>query len=190
MRARTVGQTKAQVFDFDDTLVKTDAKVHIIKDGKRFKSLTPEEYNFYTPSEGESTDMSDFVDPRIIMNAKKYKMWPALKNIDMAKKQGRSNSDIFILTARSPKAQLPIHNFLTREGIDIPLDNVICIGNDGGEYYDIAARKKEILHDFADEYDIVHFYDDSKKNIELANKIPGIKSRLIDSQNEKIITTR
>jgi len=183
MRAKTVPAKKAYIFDFDDTLVKTEAKVHIVKNRKRIKSLTPEEYNFYKPSKGESTDMSDFADPRIIYNASKYKMWPALQNIDMAKKSGRSNSEIFILTARSPAAQMPIYNFFKREGINIPLDHIICIGNDGGEYYDIAARKKEVLHDFADKYDIVHFFDDSEKNIQLANQIPGIKSRLIDSLN-------
>jgi len=187
MRARTVDLNKAYVFDFDDTLVKTDAKVHIYKDGKKIKSLTPEEYNFYTPAKGESTNMDDFIDPRIIMNARKYKMWPALKNIDMAKKSGRSNSDIYILTARSPKAQLPIHAFLTREGIEISLENVITLGRDDGSYYDIAGAKKKVLGDMADEYDQVLFYDDSHKNIELANKIPGIKSRLIDSTtNENV----
>ena len=182
MRARTVDLNKAYVFDFDDTLVKTDAKVHIYKNGRKIKSLTPEEYNFYTPSKGESTNMDDFVDPRIIMNAKKYKMWPALKNIDMAKKSGRSNSEIFILTARSPKAQLPIHNFLTREGIEMPLENVITLGRDDGEYYDIAGAKEKVLSDMADKYDQVLFFDDSHKNIELANRIPGIKSRLIEKK--------
>lgn len=184
MRARTINQSKAYIFDFDDTLVKTDAKVHIIKDGRRIKSLTPEEYNFYHPKPDETTDMSDFIDPRIIMNAKKYKMWPALQNIDMAKKQGRSDSDIFILTARSPKAQLPIYNFLKREKIDIPLENIITLGRDDGKYYDIPAAKKKVLKTFADEYDKVIFFDDSHKNIELANQIPGIKTRLIDSLNK------
>jgi hypothetical protein len=183
MRAKTVDLDKAYVFDFDDTLVKTDAKVHIYKNGKKIKSLTPEEYNFYKPSPGETTNMDDFIDPRIIMDAKKYKMWPALHNIDMAKKSGRSTSEIYILTARSPKAKLPIHNLLTREGIDIPLENIITLGHDSGQYYDIAKAKREVLTDLANNYDKVFFFDDSHKNIELANKIPGIKSRLIDSYN-------
>ena len=96
MRAKLVDASKVYLFDWDDTLVKTDAKVHVIKDGKRIKSLTPEEYNFYVPEEGETTDMSDFDDVRLIMDARKYKMWPALRQINMAKKSGRSNSDIFI----------------------------------------------------------------------------------------------
>lgn len=184
MRAKEVPQRKCYVFDFDDTLVKTSAKVHIYKDGRKIKSLTPEEYNFYEPQPGEEANMDDFIDPRIIMNAKKYKMWPALKNVDMARKSGRSDSDIFILTARSPKARLPIWNFLRQEGIDMPEDHVITLGNDDGSYYDIAAAKKRVLKKFARDYDKVMFYDDSHKNIELANSIPGIKSRLIDSVNE------
>jgi hypothetical protein len=104
----------------------------------------------------------------------------------MAKKSGRSDSDIFILTARSPKAQLPIWNLLTREGIEIPLENVITLGNDDGSYYDIAKAKKKVLTKFAEDYDKVLFFDDSEKNIELANSIPGIKSRLIDSLNSDL----
>lgn len=186
MRAKTLSDsyTKCYVFDWDDTLVKTDAKVHIIKGGRRIKSLTPGEYNFYTPKSDETTDMSDFIDPRIIMNARKYKMWPALKNVNTAKKQGRSTSDIFILTARSPKAQLPIYNFFKREGIEIPFENIITLGKDDGKYYDIATSKKNVLRALAEEYDQVLFFDDSHKNIELANQIPGIKTRLIDSLNK------
>ena len=34
MRAKRVPY-KAYIFDFDDTLVKTDAKVHVLRDGDR-----------------------------------------------------------------------------------------------------------------------------------------------------------
>lgn len=179
MRAKRVPY-KAYLFDFDDTLVKTDAKVHVYKDGKRIKSLTPTEFNHYVSQPGETLDLEDFVDPRIIMSAKKYKMWPALKNIDAARKMGRSSSDIFILTARSPRAQQAIHNYLTNNGIDIPLENVITIGTDSDETYDIAKEKGKILQGLKDQYTDIFFYDDSPDNIQLATKIGGIKTRLID----------
>jgi len=179
MRAKRVPY-KAYIFDFDDTLVKTDAKVHVLRDGKRIKSLTPTEFNHYISQPGETLDLEDFVDPRIIMNAKKYKMWPALQNIDAARKMGRSSSDIFILTARSHRAQQAIHNYLTNNGIDIPLENVITIGTDSDEGYDIAEEKGKVLQDLKDRYADVFFYDDSPDNIELASKIGGIKTRLID----------
>jgi hypothetical protein len=69
------------VFDFDDTLVKTDAKIHIYINNKKIKSLTPAEYNFYKPKPNETLDFSDFSDARIIMAGKKYKMW-SIENFD------------------------------------------------------------------------------------------------------------
>jgi FMN phosphatase YigB (HAD superfamily) len=179
MRARTV-PTRAYCFDFDDTLVKTDAKVYVYKDGKRIKSLTPTEFNHYVHQPDETLDLADFTDPRIIMNAKKYKMWPALQNIDSARKMGRSSSDIYILTARSPKAQQAIHNYLTRNGIEIPLENVMTVGSDSDLPYDIAEEKGKVLQNLKDRYADVFFYDDSPDNIQLATKIGGIKTRLID----------
>lgn len=179
MRAKRV-PIKAYVFDFDDTLVKTDAKVHIYKDGRKIKSLTPSEYNEYELQPGESQNMDDFIDPRFIMNARKFKMWPALRNIDVARKMGRSDSDIYILTARSPRARQAIHNFLSQESIDIPIDNIICIGFDDGRHHNIAESKEDALKELRDRYLNVLFYDDSPENIELASRIRGIKTRLID----------
>lgn len=179
MRAKQVPQ-KAYIFDFDDTLVKTEAKIHIYKDGRRIKSLTPEEYNTYTPEPGETQNMEDFVDPRLIMQARPYKMWPALVNIDHARKSGRSTSDIYILTARSPQARLPIYNYFKREGIDIPLENIITIGFDDGRPHDIPAAKEKELRKIKDEYPEVFFYDDSESNIEIASKVRGITTRLVD----------
>jgi FMN phosphatase YigB (HAD superfamily) len=179
MRAKTV-PAKAYIFDFDETLVKTDSKVHVYRDGRKVRSLTPTEFNTYKKGPDETYDMSDFKDPRIILNARKYKMWPALENINTARKMGRSNSDIFILTARSPKAQLSIYNFLTRNGIDIPLKNIITVGHDDGKEYDIASAKEKELKKLKKRYANIMFYDDSEENIELASRVGGIKTRLID----------
>jgi len=178
MRTKTI-KRKAYVFDFDETLVKTTAKVHVIKNGKRYKSITPEEFNHYKKEEDEKYDMSDFIDPRIILNATKYKMWPALENIHNANKFGKSDSVIYILTARSDAAQIPIHNLFKRHSIDIPIDNIITIGSDDGLWIDIPTEKEKVLTALVTMYD-VYFFDDSEDNIELANKIPGVKTRLID----------
>jgi FMN phosphatase YigB (HAD superfamily) len=118
MRAKLVALKKAYIFDFDDTLVKTDAKVRVYKDSVLIRILTPEEFNHYIKGLDETLDLSEFTDPRIILQARPYKMWPALKNMDTAIKQGRSTSEIFILTARSPVAQTAIWNFFKRNGIE------------------------------------------------------------------------
>lgn len=178
MRAKTVLR-KAYIFDFDDTLVKTEAKVYVYKNGKFIKSLTPEQFNTYIKSPDEEIDISEFKDPRLIMSARKYKMWPALQNINNAILQGRSSSQIFILTARSPIARNPIHKFLKSNNIFIPEENIITIGDDAGEI-NIAEEKKRILIDLKSQFDNIIFFDDNPENIRLAQEISGISTRLIE----------
>ena len=181
MRAKTVLR-KAYIWDFDDTLVKTDAKVYVYRNGKYIRSLTPEEFNSYQKAADEEIDVSEFKDPRIIMKARPLKMWAALKNMDSAIKQGRSTSEIFILTARSPIAQTPIYNFFRKNGINIPEDHIITIGDDKGEI-SIPEEKRKILQKLADEYDDLTFFDDNPENIKLAQEIGKIRTRLVDSAN-------
>ena len=178
MRAKRV-PAAAIVFDFDDTLVKTDAKVYVYKGGKRIKSLTTDEYRTYVKKSDETLDLEDFKDPRMILNARKYKMWPALRNIYSAKEQGRSNSDIYILTGRPWQARDSIYSFFSREGINIPIENIITIGNDEGDI-DIAEVKKSELKKIRDNYGSIMFYDDNPENIKLAGEVGGIQTKLID----------
>lgn len=178
MRARTVLRT-CYVFDFDDTIVQTDAKVHIIKNGKRIKSLDSAEHKENSLNPGETEDFSDLFDPRILMAGRKYKMWPELERISNYKKMG-SKDELYILTARSPKSHYPIFNFLKREKIDIKLDNIITVGNDSGLDISTPVAKKEVLQDISNDYDVVYFYDDCEKNIQQANTVPGIRTKLID----------
>jgi hypothetical protein len=161
-------------------LVKTSAKVHVYKDGKRIKSLAPAEFNTYLLEPGETYNLSDFSDPRIILNATKHTMWPAIENISNARKMGRSTSDIYILTARSKKAQIPIHTFLQRNGIDMPLENVITVGLDGPGDQDIAGDKEKVLRNLKSRYADLTFFDDNRENILLASRIEGVRTRLVD----------
>lgn len=180
MRAKTVDQfyQKAYVFDFDETIAMTDSKIHIYKNGRKTKSLTPKEFNVYVPNNDETVNFDDFKDPRLILKARKYTMWPAIENISNARKQGRTNSDIYILTARPPMAQMPINTFLHRNGIKIPLENVITIGNPEGQVNIPQEKKKELLKLKA-KYNEVMFYDDDPRNIIIAGEV-GIQSKLVD----------
>jgi hypothetical protein len=45
----------------------------------------------------------------------------------------------------------------------------------------IAEKKKEILERIVDIYYEVYFFDDDENNISLAKQIPGIKTRLVES---------
>jgi hypothetical protein len=179
MRARTVLH-KAYVFDLDDCLIKSNAKVKIYNAGKFLKSLSPAEYNTFKKQPGDELDFSEFENTEHILNAEKYKMWPVLKNITNAINSGKSTSEAFILTARHPKVIPVIFKFLKKGGITMPLNNIIAIGDTKGNIV-IADKKKEILNQMIDSYSEVYFFDDDHKNIEMAKQIPGIKTRLIES---------
>ena len=52
-------EKKLRVFDFDDTLVKSNSKVYVMNKGKR-KTLTPGQFAIYKKKSGDEFDFSDF----------------------------------------------------------------------------------------------------------------------------------
>jgi len=169
------------IFDFDETLVTTTAKIHVYRNGAHHKSMDSKQYNFYKRHPEDTYDFSEFKDPELILNAKQHKMWPALKNINKAIKEKRSTSEIFILTARSLHVKSAIYEYLKQHGIDIDMEHIFTIGDDAGQI-NISKEKHKILSDMAKKYDKVVFFDDDPKNIAIAAGIQGIKTRLVESQ--------
>ena len=49
-KLKEIKKEKLVIFDLDDTLIKTDAKIKIVdsKTGEIFQELTPAEFNFYS----------------------------------------------------------------------------------------------------------------------------------------------
>lgn len=88
------------VWDIDDTLGKTAARVSVIKDGKVVKVLDPGEFNKYQLKQGESFDFSQFRSGKIFRDTFK----PISNVLDRAKEivmNQSENSHSIILTARS-----------------------------------------------------------------------------------------
>jgi FMN phosphatase YigB (HAD superfamily) len=185
MRAKTVYR-RCYVFDFDETLVKTSAKIRIYRNNVFVKSLTPKEYNFYVPNSKDKIDFDEFQDGEMILNAKKYIVWPVIKNVSNAIKEDRSTSDIYILTARNTQVKAYIYEFLKRNGIDIDIRHIITIGDDIIKRgVNIANEKLRILKLLRKKYDEIILFDDNPETIRLAASIPGIKTKLIESRNAR-----
>ena len=180
MRAQTVHK-RAYIFDFDETIVTTEAKMHVLRNGVHYKSFNTKEFNAYVKQPGDTFDFSDFNDGELILKAKKYKMWPVLKNVSNAVKEDRSTSEIFILTARAPTVRSYIYEYLKRNGIDIEISHIFTLGDNIGKV-NISEEKRKVLHALSNKYDAVFFFDDDPKNIQLAKSVPGIKTRLIENK--------
>jgi len=155
-------KTKAFVFDFDDTLATTTAKV-IVRNiyGKYITSLTPAQYNTYKLGVDEDFDFSEFKNPEFIIDGNPTGL------IELAKEVYSEGHDFYILTARSEAASNPIAEFLKRFSIEAK--TIYCVGKSNKT--NIAKEKQTVLMAIINTHDVTYFYDDDDKNIELANEL-------------------
>jgi hypothetical protein len=158
-----------RVFDFDDTLVHTNAPVGLMRDGKRVRDLTSMRFRDYILQPGESYDFSaanEVVDPRPI--------GAVLKVMRQVLAQGK---DTVILTGRADGAA--VQRWLKSIGITIP---VFTVGHADATHTSIAQRKRDWLVTAIQQgYNDIEFFDDNSKNIQYAktlkSEFPHIKLR-------------
>lgn len=155
-RSLFVEEKKLRVFDFDDTLVKTDSYVYVThKSGSRTK-LTPGEFAVYKPKKGDVFDFSDF---HYVKNPQEIK---AITEVLRRMVKAAGDRKVYILTARG--SAKPIEKYI--RDIGIRGVEVVALGDGNPEKKAdwIEARVKE------DEYDDVFFIDDSKPNVKAVKK--------------------
>lgn len=153
------------IFDFDDTLVRTDSRIYLRTEDGEISSLTPHEYATYEPQPGDKFDFSEFEDvkdPEPIMHML-LKMKMAIRDLGL--------DNVFVLTARGyPK---PIQEFL--EGVGVSGVRIVALGTS-----DPAAKAEAIRKEITSRgVTSVKFFDDSAKNIaavkELRSEFPGVQ---------------
>jgi len=180
---------KAYCFDFDETIALTDSKIYVYRNGIFFKKLTPKEYSFYKPDKRDTLDFSEFNDSDLILNAKKYKMWPVIRNVYNAVKEGRSNSEIYIITGRNSSVKAAIYQFLKKNGIIVDIDHIITVGDDSLEKHDISKEKRKWLEKISRDHYKTIFFDDDPDNIRYAMNIENLETRLVEDMGGAAATT-
>ena len=151
------------IFDFDDTLAKSDSWVYVMLDGKEIDKLDPAEFSVHTLKSGEEYNFKDF--DRKLRNPRLIK-----KNVDLLRKQlKKGGRKVTILTARRLGA--PINHFFRTIGINpyvVPLGS--ANPQDKADWIEAEILKG---------YDPIYFMDDSPKNIKAVNKLkkkyPNVK---------------
>jgi hypothetical protein len=169
------------IFDIDDTLFTTDTKIHIVKGGKRIKSLTPAEFNVYKVKSGESLDFSDFRSAEVFQKTAKpiATVFKTAKSI-ISRFSAFANKKIVIVTARGDLDNKNVFlDTFKKYGFDISKVYVHRAGNVGGP--DSAQNKKVVIRDLIKDgkYEMVRLFDDSKPNLdalhELESEFPDTK---------------
>jgi phosphoglycolate phosphatase-like HAD superfamily hydrolase len=170
-RSLFVEAKKLRVFDFDDTLIKTDSYIYIKqKSGKKLK-LTPGEYAVYTPKSGDEMDFSDF---HAVKNPQ-----PIKKYFNFLQALAKQNETVYILTARG--AYQPIKKFIEDSGIRNVY--VVAVGSSDPQ------KKADWIEDQikTNGIDDVVFVDDSPKNIDavrnMLKRYPKVKNKLYKAKD-------
>ena len=167
--ARTlfVESKKLRIFDFDDTLVKTNSFIYVTHRNGMKRKLSPGQYAKYDARDGDEFDFKDFQQvtrPELI---KGY--------VELLRRMVNSGGsrEVYILTARA--AERPVSQFIKDLGISGV--KVIALGDNNPE------KKADWIEDRVKEgYDDVFFVDDSEKNIVAVRKrlkdYPNIKQKI------------
>jgi len=149
---------KLSVFDFDDTLVATKARVYVThKNGKK-SIFNPAEYAVYAPKTGDEFDFREFDGP--LKNPKVIK-----KNFDLfiqVLNKSRRGRRTVILTARG--AQRPIQTFFKQFGIT-GLE-IVALGSSNPQ-----DKADWIENEIKKGWNDIRFMDDSSKNITAVKKM-------------------
>lgn len=156
---------KLRIFDFDDTIAKSNSRVKVTHKNGSTTKLTPGQYAVYQKQDGDQFDYSEFkkvIQPREIKAVTKI-----LRNFYNAEGGRR----ITVLTARSVHA--PIKRFMNAIGIR----NVEIVPLNDSD----PQKKADWIEDkiTKEGYNDVFFIDDSPKNIQavsaLKSKYPSVK---------------
>lgn len=158
---------KILLFDVDDTLIKSDVKVYVVKNGEVVKKLSSTEYNSYKLQPGESFDYSEFEDEDILNNRSVF-----LKYWDTLQREYKDGTHIGILTARSNKDMF--YRFFKSNGITIKNELVFAINDPklNLKGNTIEDKKAEVIKRLANwGYKTMVFFDDNEANLKTAKKL-------------------
>ena len=147
---------KIRVFDFDDTLAKSNSQVkYTLPDGTT-GSLNATEYakrDQELKDKGAKFDFSEFSK---VIDGKKGPLFNVAKKIVEA----RGNEDLFVLTARPADAAGPIQEFLKLAGVNFKKENIVGLGDGTAK-----AKADWILSKTKEGYNDFYFADDAIKNV-------------------------
>jgi FMN phosphatase YigB (HAD superfamily) len=160
--------SKILVFDLDDTLVISSAKIKVCnkKTGECY-SLTPEEFNTYEKGEHEELNFDEFKSLEIMKAGKLIEYY-----LKIFKEAYKSKLAVGIVTARDDRKM--IHKWL-REHVGYRIDyELIFAVNDPIHKFkgNISDRKKAAFKELIEMgYNDMQFYDDDDANLKLVKSL-------------------
>jgi len=166
-------QDKIIIFDLDDTLVKTHARVKILdrKTHEILCELNAQEFNDFKKQDWHSISFDEFDCPEILRQGK------MIHEVFQILKEAYSNKiPVAILTARGDSDL--VREFFLDQSIDIHPELVIAINDpSSGLEGTIPQKKMQAIEKLIDMgFKNMIFFDDHEDNLELAKVAANLKS--------------
>jgi hypothetical protein len=163
MRAGEFTNSKLVIFDIDDTLVNTDTRVNVVRDGQVVKQLNSHDFTHYSLQPGEEFDFGAFRDAREFFT----KARPIPGMIRRLKQDIATGNRVIMLTARSDFNDRDVFLDTFRQyGIDMDRVHVYRAGNLAIKVATEEKKKIILRHLLGKQhYDKVIMYDDSVPNL-------------------------
>lgn len=159
------GNKGLSIFDIDETLFKSKAKIQVKKDGKVVKSLDNVQFNTYKLGKGEEYDFGQFKSAKLFtQSAPIGKMIAKTKAI--IKNAVAKGSEVIFVTARGDMDDRKLF-ISTFKAYGIDMDNVY-VERAGNLGLDSAAKNKEIVFKkYLDtgKYKRIRLFDDHVENL-------------------------
>ena len=157
------------IFDFDDTLVESDARVHVTHSDGTTSSLSSEKYAKYKAAPGDTFDFSEFEgyppNGRLIA--------PTFRRLRLALQHG---NDVVVLTARGNPE--PVQEYLRDSGVGV---EVVAVGSS-----DPMAKAAYVLGRVkSGGYEVVNVYEDNARNIRAIRRVVTVEGVKFNSTRVK-----
>lgn len=154
------------IFDIDETLFHTTAKIQVIKNGKILRALTNVEFNSYKLKSGESFDFGQFKSAKIFNQTSTPIGKMVAKAKLIIKNATKKGSKVIVVTARGDMddKKLFVATF-EAHGLDMKDVYIERAGNIG---LDNSAQNKEVVfRKYLDtgKYKRIRLFDDAMENL-------------------------
>ena len=177
MRAQEFTPRKLVIFDIDDTLVHTQTKVNVIKDGQITRELNSHEFTHYKLQPGEQFDFENFRNAHDFFHNSK----PIIPMMNQLKQDIATGNKVVMVTARADfdDRELFLDTF-RKYGVDMGKVHVYRAGN-MTQKVQTEEKKKIIIRDLLNKgrYTKAIMYDDAEPNlqsfVELKQEYPQTK---------------
>ena len=156
------------IFDIDETMFITKAKVKVVKNGKVIKKLDNQQFNTYKKKAGEEYDFGEFKNAEVFNRTSTPIARMINKVKAILKNATRKGSKVIIVTARPNFDNKKIFlDTFRKQGIDIDKIYVERAGNLGGG--PAADNKKVIFKKYLDQkiYKRIRLFDDAMSNLKM-----------------------